>query len=228
MSTNLFRFIFRILSTRWGLWDTLFSTMRVILVHGFNSNPSMNFHPWLADQLRDSGFQVVVPKLSLSTTEEIDLNLIIEEMKTQVGYLKNDDILLGHSLGGFIILQYLEAIEMTETPRAVILVAAPWKVSKPELRRLFIAELDADVLMWKAREFVVVHSKDDQLVPFEHGERLAETLKARLIETDGDGHYMNEQYPVLVDIIKKIAGSPFEFAPGMALSDDYKDIPSPI
>ena len=159
---------------------------------------------------------------------QLDLNLIIEEMKSQVGYLKNDDILLGHSLGGFIILQYLEAIEMTETPRAVILVAAPWKVSRPELRRLFIADLDADVLMWKAREFVVVHSKDDELVPFEHGQRLPETLKARLVETTGNGHFMAEQYPVLVDIIEKISNSPFEFAPGMSLADDYKDVPSPI
>lgn len=205
-----------------------FFIMRVILVHGFNSNPTMNFHPWLADQLRDLGFQVVVPKLSLSTTDELDLNLIIEEMKSQVGYLKNEDILLGHSLGGFIILQYLEAVEMTETPRAVILVAPPWKVSRPELRRLFLADLDADVLMWKAREFIVVHSKDDQLVPFEHGQRLAESLKARLVETNGDGHYMDAQYPVLVDIIEKISSSPFEFSPGMSLADDYKDVPSPI
>ena len=202
--------------------------MRVILVHGFNSDPTMNFHPWLADQLRDQGFQVVVPKLSLSTTEEIDLNKIIEEMKSQVGYLKNEDIMLGHSLGGFIILQYLEAVEMTETPRAVVLVAPPWKVSRPELRRLFIADLDAEVLMWKAREFVIVHSKDDDLVPFEHAEKLAETLKARLVATNGDGHYMGTQYPILVDTIAQIARTPFEYAPGMSLKDEYVDVPSPI
>jgi len=202
--------------------------MRVILVHGFNSDPTKNFHPWLSDQLRDLGFQVVVPKLSLSTAEEIDLNQVIEEMKSQVGYIKNEDILLGHSLGGFIILQYLEAVEMTETPRAVVLVAAPWKVSRPEFRRLFIADLDADVLMWKAREFVIVHSKDDLLVPFEHGQKLAKTLKAKLVETATDDHYMGEKYPVLVELIKQIAGTPFEFTPGMSLNDDYKDIPSPI
>lgn len=198
--------------------------MRIILIHGFNANPSMNFHPWLASELRQKGFEVVTPDLPLSSTDELDLPGIIEKMKDEVGYLKNDDILLGHSLGAFIILQYLEQVEMTETPRAVILVSAPWKVSRPELRRLFIADLDADVLMWKAREYIVVHSHDDKLVPFEHGKKLAERLKARLVETDKDGHFMDEQHPIFLKVIEEIAGSPFEYAPGMSLDDDYSDI----
>ncbi len=198
--------------------------MRVILVHGFNANPTMNFHPWLADQLRDRKFEVVMPELPLSTKEEFNLPEIIEKMKQEVGYLKSDDVLLGHSLGAFIILQYLEAIEMTQTPRAVVLVAAPWNVSRPELRRLFFVDLDADVLMWKAREFVVIHSKDDQLVPYEHAERLAAQLKARLVTTENDGHFMSEKYPILLETIEEIARRPFEFEPGMSLKDDYTDI----
>lgn len=198
--------------------------MRVILVHGFNANPQMNFHPWLAQQLRDRGFEVVTPELPLSTKDELDLPQIIERMKDQVGFLKSDDIILGHSLGAFIILQYLEAVEMTETPRAVILVGAPWKVSKPELRRLFIADLDAEVLMWKAREYVVVHSRDDKLVPFSHGELMSKQLKARLVASENDGHFMDEEYPVLVETIQQIVDTPFEYEPGMSLEDDYKDI----
>jgi uncharacterized protein len=198
--------------------------MRVILVHGFNASPQMNFHPWLADTLRDMGFEVETPELPLSTNDPLNLPEIIESMKDQVGYLKSDDILLGHSLGAFIILQYLEAVEMTETPRAVLLVSAPWKVSRPELRQLFIADLDADVLMWKAREFFVLHSKDDKLVPFEHGERLAKQLKAKLLKVDGRGHFMGEKYPLLAEIIKRISEKPVEYDPGGTLSDDYEGI----
>jgi uncharacterized protein len=202
--------------------------MRIILVHGFNADPQSNFHPWLSRELRDAGFEVVTPTLPISTKDELNLNDVIEQMKSQVGYLKNDDILLGHSLGAFIILQYLEAIEMTETPRAVIMVAPPWNVSKPELRQLFIVDLDADVLMWKAREYVVIHSRDDELVPFEHGKKLAEVFKARLIETQGDDHFMSERYPILLETIKHIAGTPFEFEPGMSLTDEYLDVPNAI
>jgi predicted alpha/beta hydrolase family esterase len=198
--------------------------MRIILVHGFNASPEMNFHPWLAEQLRVQGHEVLTPTLPLSTKDEIDVPTIVETMKEQVGYLKNDDILLGHSLGAFVILQYLEAVEMTETPRAVVLVAAPWKVKNPALRRLFLADLDADVLMWKAREFVVVHSEDDKLVPFEHGKKLSERLKARLVASKEDGHFMESEYPVLLETVTEIVGRPFEYEPGMSLDDDYVGI----
>lgn len=199
--------------------------MRVILVHGFNANPEMNFHPWLADQLRDRGFEVVAPKLSLSIDDEFNLPAIVEQMREQVGVLRSDDILLGHSLGAFIILQYLEAVEMVETPAAVIMVAAPWKVSRPELRQLFLVDLDADVLMWKAREFVVVHSKDDKLVPVDHGKKLAEAFKARMVTTENDDHFMGEQYPILLQTIEEIAKTPHEFEPGKDLADDFADKP---
>lgn len=198
--------------------------MRVILVHGFNANPHMNFHPWLANTLRDKGFTVETPELPLSIGDDFDMPTIMEKMKEQIGYLHSDDILLGHSLGAFVVLQYLEAVEMTETPRAVILVAAPWNVSRPELKQLFIADLDADVLMWKAQEFYVVHSKDDKLVPFEHGERLAEQLKAKLVVTVGDDHFMGEKHPVLLETIENIAKQLVEYAPGVNLPDDYSDI----
>ena len=184
----------------------------------------MNFHPWLAEELRSEGFTVVTPTLPLSIDDELDLPNIIQVMKDQVGYLKSDDILLGHSLGAFIVLQYLEAVEMTETPRAVVLVAAPWNVQRAKLRGLFIADIDSDVLMWKAREFVVIHSHDDSLVPFEHGKKLAKHLKARLVETDGDGHYMDEKYPILFETIKEIFSREFEYAPGESLEDDFAGI----
>jgi predicted alpha/beta hydrolase family esterase len=196
--------------------------MRIILIHGFNANPTMNFHPWLRDELHAAGFQVIAPELPLSSKEELDMPAILEVMKKEVGYLKNDDILLGHSLGGLLVLQYLEAVEMVETPRAVVLVAAPWNVARPELRRLFVDDLDADVLMWKAREFVIIHSADDKLVPIEHGRKLAQQLRARLIETAADDHYMGEQYPILLETIKQIATTPFEYAPGEALEDQFK------
>ena len=197
--------------------------MRVILVHGFNSSPDMNFHPWLAKELRAKGFEVVVPKLDLTVREDFKLSEIVEALSLAVGKIRNDDVFLGHSLGGLIVLNFLEAVEMVETPRAAILVAAPWKVAKPELRQLFMADLDADVAIWKAREFYIVHSKDDTLVPFEHGEKLARYLKASLVATETDGHYMDAEYPVLLELLEKIATTPFEYAPGLSLDNDFEN-----
>lgn len=199
-------------------------SMRVILVHGFNASPEMNFHPWLARELRAKGFNVIAPTLPLKSDGELNIPDIMESLRRQVGILKADDILLGHSLGALVILQYMQAVEMTETPRVVILVAAPWKVGRPELQRLFMADLDADVAMWKAREFVVVHSADDKLVPLDHARKLAESLKARLVVTDHDDHFMGHEHPVLLLTIEQISQTPFVFAPGMSLPNDYESL----
>jgi predicted alpha/beta hydrolase family esterase len=196
--------------------------MRIILIHGFNADPDANFHPWLRGELQDKGLEVISPKLNLQAGQELDLPVIMEDMRRQIGYLRGDDILLGHSLGGLLMLQYLEAAEMVETPRAAILVAAPWKVSRPELRQLFVDELDADVIMWKTKEFVVVHSKDDKLVPIEHGKKLAESIRARFVEREGDDHYMGLEYPILRDLVLEIANTSVVFAPGANLKNDFE------
>ena len=61
-------------------------------------------------------------------------------------------------------------------------------------------------------------------MPFEHGEKLAQQLKARLVATDGDDHFMGAAYPVLLETIEEISKRPFEFTPGQSLSDDYTGI----
>jgi len=196
--------------------------MRVILIHGFNASPEMNFHPWLAAALRDRGFDVLTPTLNLKTGEELKLPELLENMRKHIGRLDGNDILLGHSLGGLLMLQYLEAAEMDGPPRAAVLVASPWVVGNQTLRQLFIVDFDADVLMWKAREFVVIHSKDDTLVSVDHGRKWAAILRGRFIETNGDGHYMDAHYPILLKTIEDIAARPHEYAPGQSLVNDYE------
>ncbi|MBU0531196.1 MAG: alpha/beta fold hydrolase [Candidatus Uhrbacteria bacterium] len=195
--------------------------MRIILIHGFNANPEMNFHPWLRDELQKEGFEVLAPALPFSG--EPVLADWLKAMEEQVGRLDPDDIILGHSLGGVMALRYLEAAEMTGTPRAVVLVAAPWNLKKNAMQSFFTHELDADVLMWKANDFIIVHSKDDDKVPFDHAEKYAKMLKGKLLTREGEDHYMAEQYPVLLKIVQRLAEKDYSIDPGEGLPDDYED-----
>ena len=193
--------------------------MRVILIHGFNANPEMNFHPWLRDELHQAGFEVLAPELPFSG--EPELFEWLKAMEEQVGRLGPDDIILGHSLGAVMALRYLEAAEMTGTPRALIMVAAPWTHKRADMRSFFMSEFDADVLMWKARDFIIVHSKDDELVPFDHAKNYKEILRGKLLAREGEGHYMEEKYPVLLELIKKLADNEYEIKPGEGLENDF-------
>ena len=176
--------------------------MRITIIHGFNATPESNFIPWLRKELVDRGYEVSVPHLPLKTGEPIEMQPLLETMFQEIGVLDQNDIVLGHSLGGALALRYLEYVELKSTPRAFVLVAAPWKVNHPDMQALFMTDLDYDVLPWKASEFVVVHGSDDDVVPFDHAKKWAEVLKARLIDADGNGHYTGEEYPILLETIE--------------------------
>jgi predicted alpha/beta hydrolase family esterase len=195
--------------------------MRMILVHGYQANPDMNFHPWLRRELTARGFEVVSPPLPFSG--EADPMECLKELERTVGRVDAQTMLLGHSLGGVLALRFLEAAEAAAPPQAVILVGTPWSIKSENARPFFLTEFDFEVVMWKAREFVVVHSKDDRLVPFDHAEKYAKVLEADLIATEGDGHYMGLEYPVLLKtILQKSEPSP-DLAPGKSLPDDYQE-----
>lgn len=198
--------------------------MRITIIHGFNATPESHFYPWLADQLRAKGYEVRVPELPLTTDSEIEAEALMEIMHEKIGMLTNNDIVMGHSLSAVLALRYLEYVELKSTPRAFILVAAPYRVTSAQMQGLFMTDLDFDVVPWKAGEFFVVHSPDDEMVPFDHAEKWAEVLKAKLIDQSGNDHYMGKEYPILVEVIEEIKNHPIEYEPGAILPDAYKGL----
>ncbi|MFW5966774.1 MAG: alpha/beta hydrolase [Persicimonas sp.] len=102
----------------------------------------------------------------------------------------------GYSLGGAV----LAALAARKKPRALILEStftsvadmAPWLpgaaalVSDPFETLEVVERLDVPIL--------VVHGRRDSVVPFEHGERLAEANdEAEFVDHDGDHHAMLDQ-----------------------------------
>lgn len=193
--------------------------MRIVLIHGYNSSPTENFHPWLARELKDRGFEVIAPKLPLEG--EVESVACIESLVKAVGRLDEQTIILGHSLGGVLALRYLEAAEAATIPRACILVGSPWQTKSEKIRGLFLSEFDYDVVTWKAREFVIVHDKEDKLVPFDHAEKYARMLQAELIATSGNDHFMEKEYPILLETVVKKSQPRPPIQPGMSLRDAY-------
>ncbi|EKD32897.1 MAG: hypothetical protein ACD_76C00121G0005 [uncultured bacterium] len=197
--------------------------MRFILIHGYKSSPEKNFFPWLISELRSRGHEVIAPTLPDPENPQIDAWL--ELLKQETRFLKNDTVIYGHSIGAAAALRFLEMSEAASTPRACVLSSPPLMVRKPEsLQAFFMSDFDFDVLMWKASEFYVIHSKDDAVVPFSHGEKYAERLHATLIATESDGHFDGAKYPVILDTLLKAASPLEESEPGSKLQNDYTGI----
>ena len=194
--------------------------MKIILIHGFKSSPSMNFFPWLKKSLTDLGHEVMVPELpnSVEPNPEEWTRALVEK----VGAIDDETIIVGHSLGSVSALRFLEAAEIKSTPKACLLISPPWMIKHELFQGFFLDELDFDVLMWKASRFVILHSKDDNIVPFDHAEKYASVLHAELVErSEGENHFQGEEYPVILETIKKIIKEEIVYEPGSELKDQY-------
>ena len=81
---------------------------KVLLIHGFTGRGDKNWLPWMKQQLEKQGFEVFAP--TMSTTDHPILEKWMDELAPYVEKLGEDDIIVGHSLGGKAALHILERI----------------------------------------------------------------------------------------------------------------------
>lgn len=118
--------------------------------------------------------------------------------------------LVGHSLGGSIILKYLSENPIPPLLRGVVTVAAPfwgapdWDVSEYALSPAAGAALAA------VKRLVLYHSRDDEVVSFDHLDRYATLLPHAVVrQVDGRGHiFGNGEVADMVADIRGLAAEP--------------------
>jgi serine hydrolase len=116
-----------------------------------------------------------------------------ERIAKELDALKGEVILVGHSLGGSILLKYLSEEELERPVAGLFLVATPywgvedWEVSEYALREDFASKIPAEITVF------LYHSRDDEVVPFEHAALYAEEFsRVSVREFDGRGHQFGD------------------------------------
>lgn len=162
--------------------------MHALIIHGFLSHPDDCWFPWLKRELEQHSWQVKAPPMPNSIIPRrakwlaaIDESL--EEPKKTV--------LIGHSLGAFALVRFLEAYE---GPAFRALILAGGFGRRFPNRRLLTRdwsdpEIDFKHVRSKVKKIVCVHSDNDRTVPYEEGEWLCNQLKGKLV-TEHMGHFM--------------------------------------
>lgn len=196
--------------------------MKFILIHGYKSGPHLHFWPWLIDELKKRGHEVVAPQLpdAENPDEQIWTEALLEEVKN----VDDETMVIGHSLGGAMALRFLEAVEARSTPKACLLIATPWMINNDKFRGFFLSELDFEVLMWKVSRFALLHSKDDDVIPFDHAEKYQKVLHAQLTEVKGAGHFKDASYPIILEVIDGLVKEELIYEPGMSLDNDFEGV----
>jgi hypothetical protein len=123
-------------------------------------------------------------------------------ISAELSQLRGKIVLVGHSIGGSILLKYLSREEVRKPIAGLFLLAAPsWDEGQWNFDDLKLPDNIAEKLAFIPRIFLY-HSRDDAVVPFAHlalhGARLPQaTVRA----VDGRGHQFGND---LTDVAKDI------------------------
>ncbi len=150
-------------------------TLNIILIHGKDTNPSQKWYPWLKNEAEKRAIHCIVPELPRTN------NPVLSEWLDEIDKIKpnRDSILIGHSRGGVAILRWLQRQPTDKKVKKVILIAAnnpsiPEKNQKEDTNGFYEeGPYDFQQIIKHCSDFTVLHSKDDEWVPFASGEEIA-------------------------------------------------------
>ena len=125
-----------------------------------------------------------------------------ERLEKELAALEDEALVVGHSLGGSVVLKVLSETKHTRPIAGIFLVATPFwggsgEVEEFALRKDFAARLP------KTPRVFLYHSRDDDVVPFAHLALYSGALpRATVRELDGYGHLFKKSCPELVGDIR--------------------------
>ena len=178
---------------------------RVVIIHGWKDNPNKGWLGWLADNLRSEGYQVINPQMPRDTIPDIDS--WVDIVSAAVGEIDRYTILVGHSLGTFVLLRYLERYTTDEKALALILIAGFINPKVDRAQDYFLPIPDVKNIKKHVESICHIYSDNDKMVAIERSKELADQLGGEQICLKGKGHFTSKditQFPELVDIINKI------------------------
>ncbi len=114
-------------------------------------------------------------------------------------------ILVGHSVGGSILLKYLSEERVDKPLAGVFLIATPyWGEGGWQMDEFTVDEDRASQVLRTSPVFFY-HSRDDEVVPFAHLARHVEKFpQATVREFDGRGHQFNNDLSAVAADIKSL------------------------
>lgn len=157
-----------------------------------------------------SDFEVFKPSMpNSSNAKYLEWKIWFEK---HFEFLRDGVVLIGHSQGGMFLTKYLIENETPFAIKALFLAGSVYDGSEVaegfrEDGGDFTYDLDkVPTLSSRVDNVFIMHSKDDFVVPFSHGEALAKVLpEAEFMVFEDKNHFLIEEFPELITKIKAIS-----------------------
>ncbi len=172
-------------------------TKRLFIIHGWGSNPKMNWYPWLKKELVKKGFEVFVPEMP--NTSEPEINAWVSHLKNVVGRLDEDTYFIGHSIGCQTIMRFLEKENYDGKIGKIIFVAGWFKLDNLEDEEVKIADpwlntpINFKKIINKISNLTVFLSSNEPYNYVNENKMIfEEKLSAKVIVLKNKGHFTEE------------------------------------
>ena len=178
---------------------------QVLFIHG-GGQGAYEADKELAANLRNElgpAYDVRCPEMPVEESPEYEAWK--EEIKQELSALDGEVILVGHSLGALILLNYLSEVKIEKPVAGLFLVATPyvgtggWEFEEDALREDFAAKLPLRFPVF------LYHSYDDEVVPFAHLALYEAKLpQAAVRRFDGRGHQFGDDLSEVAGDIREV------------------------
>ncbi len=153
---------------------------KVFIIHGFEGAPNGGWRPWLMGELQKQ--DIYACALAMPSPDTPRLTEWLDELSRHLNRNENDEVyLVGHSLGGAVIMRYFEQYAPPWV-KGVVLVSSPCATTNNHHLDDFLHnEFNFKTIKNNIPVFAVIHGDDDSVVPFADAERIARELGGKLI-----------------------------------------------
>ena len=156
------------------------------------------------DKNLGKNFEIIRPQMPLQD------NALYEDWRIHferfIPYIRNNVILIGNSLGGIFLAQYLSENKLPKKVLSTYLICPPFDDTciGEDLVGGFKLKKDLSLLEKNSRNLTLMFSKDDDCVPVDHAEKYKAKLKNAkiIIYKSKNGHFRISNFPEIVKMIK--------------------------
>lgn len=151
-----------------------------------------------------SDFEVIMPTMpNRSNAKYKEWKIWLEKT---FPYLKDNIVLVGHSLGGIFLAKYLSENDFPKKILATYLIAPPYNDRDVNSSLAdFVLPATLEGFARQGGQIYIYHSEDDSMVPLADIEKYVKALpKAKRVIFKEKGHFIQEEFPEIIDSIQRL------------------------
>jgi predicted alpha/beta hydrolase family esterase len=176
---------------------------RVIIIHGWGDDPTRGWINWLVVQLKARGIEAIAPVMP--NPRRPDFQQWLGAIADTVGSIDEQTALIGHSLGCFMLLRFLEQYQGSGKLGKLILVAGFAVPADPAHQERFLPAPDFKLIWARVAKIYNVYSNNDHVVTPGRTRQLNNLLGGELVLDRDKRHFSGlrgiEDLPSVLNLV---------------------------